>query len=436
MPRPFEALTPMLVERFALRLQIESRRQAGLDRRRLQRLQDQPRDLGIHRRGLQRLAGRRVKGRARADALVTRRMAGVVVRGRHAQAAPAAHDHPGEQRDAGACGTPFARPIGADLFLIALELLPGDVGRQAIGQEDLGILRARRASSAARVTGLMTAPVDRPDPINVDAGIDRIAEQIPERRPTRSAPFQFALARSPGQTHRHLDVILYEIAQNPADRPNALEKREHHANHALRLLVGVERHFARGTAQVAHRQRLAEFPPPGLGVAARQHPSLENVELRFRHRSLQTEQQAIIVVRRIIYAIDIGDQRVEQRAYLQQLMPVPARSRQPGHLDAQNQTDMAQAHFRHQPLEAEPSFDGAAGSAEIVVDGDDGLSRPTEMERPIDQRILEFGRFRVALNLLRRRLPDVDDRQSLLMLSRDLLGREAGPTRQEIPVHD
>ena len=44
MLRPFEALTPMLVERFALRLQIESRRQTGLDRRRLQRLQDQPGD--------------------------------------------------------------------------------------------------------------------------------------------------------------------------------------------------------------------------------------------------------------------------------------------------------------------------------------------------------------------------------------------------------
>ena len=41
MLRPLEAMTPMLVERFALRLQIERRRQAGLDRRRLQRLQDQ-----------------------------------------------------------------------------------------------------------------------------------------------------------------------------------------------------------------------------------------------------------------------------------------------------------------------------------------------------------------------------------------------------------
>src|ERR1700675_2774097 len=242
--RPFEALTPMLFERFALRLQIESRRQAGLDCRRLQRLQDKPRDLSIHRRGLQRLAGRRVPGRARADALVARRMAGVVVRGRHAQAAPAAHDQPGEQCGAGACGTPFARSIGADLLLIALELLPGYVGWQTIGQEHLGILPARRSSPAARVTGLMTTPVDRPAPIDVDAGIDRIAEQIPKRGSTRSAPFQFALARSSGQAHRHLDVVLYEVAQNAADRAHAVEQIEHKADHALRLLVGIERHFA------------------------------------------------------------------------------------------------------------------------------------------------------------------------------------------------
>ncbi len=243
MLRPLQPLAPMLVERFALRFQIESRGQAGLDRRRLQRLQDQVRDLSIHRRGLQRLAIRGVPGRARVDALVTRRMAGVVVRGRHAQAAPAAHDQPGEQRGAGANGTAFARPIGADLLLIALELLPGDVGWQAIGQEHLGILRARRSSPAARVAGLMTAPVDRPDPIDVDAGVDRIAEQIPKRESARSAPFQLALAQSSPLAHRHLDVVLYEIAQNAAYGAQALEQIEYQADHALRLLAGVERRF-------------------------------------------------------------------------------------------------------------------------------------------------------------------------------------------------
>ena len=130
----------------------------------------------VHRRGLQRLAGRRVPGRVCAVALVTRRVAGVVIRGHHAQAAPAAHDQSREQRGAGAYRTSFVRPIGANLFLIALKLLPTDIGWQAIGQEDLGIPRARRSSSAARPAGLVTAPVDRTDPIGVDAGIDRIAE--------------------------------------------------------------------------------------------------------------------------------------------------------------------------------------------------------------------------------------------------------------------
>ena len=84
---------------------------------------------------------------------------------------------------------------------------------------------------------------------------------------------------------------------------------------------------------------------------------------------------------------------------------------------------MAKSHLRHQPLETKPPFDGAAGSAQIVIDGDDRLTRPAEMERPVNKRILKLGRLLVALNLPRRRLPDVDDRQSLLMLSRDLLGR-------------
>ena len=98
-------------------------------------------------------------------------------------------------------------------------------------------------------------------------------------------------------------------------------------------------------------------------------------------------------------------------------------------------TPHGRVHFRHQPLETEPPLDGAAGAAEIVVDDHDRLARPTEMERPIDKRILKLGRFLIALNLLRRRLTNVDDRQPLLMLSRDLLGREAGPTRREIPFH-
>ena len=40
---------------------------------------------------------------------------------------------------------------------------------------------------------------------------------------------------------------------------------------------------------------------------------------------------------------------------------------------------MPETHLRHQPLEPEPSFDGAARSAEVVVDGDDGLAQSAEL---------------------------------------------------------
>ena len=182
MARPFEPLTPMLVEGFALGPQIDGRRQAGLDRRRLQRHQDQLRDPRIPRRGLQRLTERRVVGRARALAAVARRVTRIVIRGRHAQSALAAYDQSAEQRGARPRRTELARPIGADLFLITRELIPADVGRHAIGQEDLGALQTRRPSSAARSAGLVATPIDRSDPINVDAGIDRITEQIPWSR--------------------------------------------------------------------------------------------------------------------------------------------------------------------------------------------------------------------------------------------------------------
>ena len=76
--------------------------------------------------------------------------------------------------------TDLARSIGSDLLLITLELIPADVRRHAIRQEYLSILGSGRSPSRARPSGLVAPPVDRPDAIDIDAGVDRIAEQIPQ----------------------------------------------------------------------------------------------------------------------------------------------------------------------------------------------------------------------------------------------------------------
>ena len=92
---------------------------------------------------------------------------------------------------------------------------------------------------------------------------------------------------------------------------------------------------------------------------------------------------------RIIDPIGVGNKRIEQRADLQKLVPVAARSGRTRHLHPKNQPDIAKADFRHQPLKTKPSFDAGTGAAKIVIDHDNRLPRPAEMEGAINQGVLQ-----------------------------------------------
>src|SRR6266568_4238566 len=96
---------------------------------------------------------------------------------------------------------------------------------------------------------------------------------------------------------------------------------------------------------------------------------------------------------------------------------------------------MAETNLRDQSLEAKAPFDRRPGPPKIIIDDDDHLARPTEAERPVHQRVLQSCRFLVALDLLHRRLPDVDNRQPFAMSPRDLLRQQAAQTRHQAPVH-
>jgi hypothetical protein len=311
-------------------------------------------------------------------------MAVVVVNRRHAQSALAADQQARQQRTAGPYRSETIRPVGAKLRLIALELLSSDVGWRAIRQEHLRFLGARRTSPRARASRLLASPVGRSDAIGIDAGIDRIAEQIVQRGPVGAAPFKLALAWAAARSHRHPDVVLDQIAQHLADRSKAFEQREYLTDRPLRLLVWVQHDLARGTSQIPHRHRLAEFAPPCLGPPACQHPRLEDMQLRFRHRPLEPEQQPIVEITRVVDAVAIGDERIEQRADLEKLVPVPVRSGQARHLHPENQPDMAEADLRHQALKAKAAFDRSTRATKIIIDHDNGLARPAEMEGTID----------------------------------------------------
>ena len=229
-----------------------------------------------------------------------------------------------------------AGPVRLQLRQVALILIPGDVGRHPIGQDDGGVVQMGRSPPGPGTAGLLPAPVDRAQAVDVGAGIDRVGEQVLQRGPAGPAPFQLALVWAAEHAHRQADVVPGEVAHDLADRPPALEQVEHQPDRRLRLLVGIEDDLAGGTAHIAHRHVPAEFAPRRLGPPALEHARLDDMQLCFRafrqreavHRPLEPEQQTIIVVRRIIHAIGIGDQRIKQGTDLKKLVPIPARPRQ------------------------------------------------------------------------------------------------------------
>jgi hypothetical protein len=160
------------------------------------------------------------------------------------------------------------------------------------------------------------------------------------------------------------------------------------------------------------------------------------VQFGFGHGRLQAQQEPVVITAAgIIHRFGIGDERVEQGADLEELMPVPAGPCQARHLDAEDEADVAEADLGDQPLEPEPTLDGLAGAPEVVIDHDHALARPSKVHGPLDQGVLEAGGLLVALDLLGRGLPNVDDGQTLAVSAADLVRKQALVHRGAVLAH-
>src|SRR3982750_4413792 len=172
---------------------------------------------------------------------------------------------------------------------------------------------------------------------------------------------------------------------------------------------------------VAARQIEEQLAARGLGSPALVHAGLEQMQLGLAQGALEPKQQTVVIGGRIVNAVSVSDQRVAQRADLQELMPVATGAGQTGHLYPEHQADPPQTNLGHQPLKARPPLGGGAGAAEIVINNGHALARPPEVERPINQPVLEAGRLMMALDLLKGGLADVDDGQPVKVGAADLL---------------
>ena len=138
-------------------------------------------------------------------------------------------------------------------------------------------------------------------------------------------------------------------ARNPSTAPTVPSRSNRsktRPDHAAHLLVRIQHHLPGGTAHQPGRQRHRQLAAAGLGDPPGPHPLPDQVQLSLADRALEAQQQPVVMLGRVIDAVQVAQQRPGQRAQLQQLMPLPARPGQPGHLDAQHDAHMIQPHLR------------------------------------------------------------------------------------------
>jgi hypothetical protein len=126
--------------------------------------------------------------------------------------------------------------------------------------------------------------------IHVGTSVDRVGEEIIQGRPVDPAPLQFALAQSSRDADRHLDVMVDEVDHDLANGSEPFKQLENQPYRRLRLFIGIKGDIARRSSHVAHRDRLAQLASLSLCPPPSQHARFENVQFRFRHRSLRDRE--------------------------------------------------------------------------------------------------------------------------------------------------
>jgi hypothetical protein len=101
------------------------------------------------------------------------------------------------------------------------------------------------------------------------------------------------------------------------------------------------------------------------------------------------------------------------------MVPIPIVARETGRLQGEHGPDRAFTYGREQPAEARTRLLARAAHAEVVVDHDH--AREPHVPRPIGEPVLPLLTLPVMMDLVDRRLPDVDVRGTFKMRGAEFL---------------
>jgi hypothetical protein len=135
------------------------------------------------------------------------------------------------------------------------------------------------------------------------------------RRPTERANWQRQASPQKRPHHRFGALQLLELSK-------------HQTQPGLHFLVRVENNSAVEPIDETSRHRQTQFAASRLLTFALMETHLNLMQFGFAHDAREAEQQPVMIGARVIEPFAVGDQNPEERAQLEQLMPIAIVARQ------------------------------------------------------------------------------------------------------------
>jgi hypothetical protein len=156
-----------------------------------------------------------------------------------------------------------------------------------IGEQNQPLLCRHHHPTRAWSLRLFATRILLSSPIDVGASIKGMLEHGLNRRPIGPSPNQFPFPRPFSHAYPQQDLVLGQVADQSTERAQVFKFAEDEPDNLLYLFIWVELNLSRGTPDVANRQGKLQVLSLGAALAPLVHALLQDVQICFRHRSLQ-----------------------------------------------------------------------------------------------------------------------------------------------------
>ena len=224
----------------------------------------------------------------------------------------------------------------------------------------------------------------------------------------RPHPMQLALVQPLSNAAGEPETLLAEQLCGLHRRSGPVEGLKDQAHRSLYFRVRIENQNAVVPIDQTDRRPHLKLAAPCFVDYSASHSGFEEVQFRLRHSPLQSEQEPVVEVCRIIDSILIENERAGQRTQLDQPMPVCGVPGQARDLQPHHQACLAKGDLTDQFLKPVPAGRLCTRLTEIAVEYVNTFKRPAQRDRAITQGILALRALRILQDLARCGLSNVE----------------------------